>query len=337
MSLQGKTALILGGAKNPGALVARTLAAEGANIAIHYHGEKSASQADSLAKEIRKSHGIEVRMYKGDMTIPSVVKDVYLKVIQEFGKLDIMVNTVGMVVKKPMKDLSEQEYDAMFAVNSKSAFFITQEAANTMSDGGKIVNIVTALLGAYTGYYALYQGSKAPVEWFTKGLSKELMDRGISVNAIAPGPMDTPFFYSQETDESVAFLKSGAIGGRLTKIDDIAPLVKLLVTEGGWITGECPSGRQFEIGGTLTTNRSGTLRYRRLCNALILMREINTAREGRLPMSLQLLLDSKQEQNARRRVLSYRRQRATRSLVVYFTLLELLLQTNANARSLAFR
>lgn len=311
MSLQGKTALILGGAKNLGALVAKKLAAEGANIAIHYHGKQSTSHADSLATQIRKSHGIEVHTYQGDLTMPSVVKDVYSKVIQEFGKLDIMVNTVGMVVKKPMKDISEQEYDAMFAVNSKSAFFITQEAANTMADGGKIVNIVTALLGAYTGYYALYQGSKAPVEWFTKGLSKELMDRGISVNAIAPGPMDTPFFYPQETDESVAFLKSGAIGGRLTKIEDIAPLVKFLVTEGGWITGACQLGRPFKPGKPLTTNRPGPLCYRRFCNALNLVREINTASESRMPMSLHLLRVSKQEQyDARKRDPCHRRSRS---------------------------
>lgn len=64
------------------------------------------------------------------------------------------------------------------------------------------------------------------------------MSRGVSVNSIAPGPMDTPFFYAQETEDSIAYLKSGAMGGRLTKIHDIAPLVKFLVTEGGWITGK---------------------------------------------------------------------------------------------------
>lgn len=126
----------------------------------------------------------------------------------------------------------------MYAINSKSAFFITQEAAKTVRDGGKIINIVTALLAVYTGYYTIYQGAKAPVEWFTKGLSKELMPRGISVNAIAPGPMDTPFFYPQESDESVAFFKTQALGGRLTKIEDIVPIVKFLCTEGAWINGE---------------------------------------------------------------------------------------------------
>ncbi|KAK3049800.1 hypothetical protein LTR09_008976 [Extremus antarcticus] len=183
MSLQGKTAFITGGGKNLGALVASQLAAEGANIAIHYHGASTTKAAGSL--------------------------QIFANVLEDFGKLDIVVNTVGMVLKKPLVDISEQDYDSMFAVNSKSAFFITQEAAKAVEDGGKIVNIVTALLAAYTGYYTAYQGSKGPVEWFTKGLSKEFMSRGL---------LD---LYAQETEDSIAYLKSGAIDGRLTKIEDI--------------------------------------------------------------------------------------------------------------------
>lgn len=99
-----------------------------------------------------------------------------------------------IVLKKSLIDISEYEYDQMFVVNSKSAFFMTQEAARTVRDGGKIVNIVTSLLAVYAEQYITYQGSKAPVQWSTKRLSKGLVSRGISVNAIAPGPMDTPFF-----------------------------------------------------------------------------------------------------------------------------------------------
>lgn len=248
MSLNGKTAFITGGAKNLGALVASQLAAEGANVAIHYHGAKAAESADSLKTKLQQTHDVQVRAYQADLTVTSNVKQTFAQVVKDFGKLDIVVNTVGMVIKKPLAEISEQEYDTMFAVNSKSAFFITQEAAKAVSNGGKIINIVTGLLGAYTPFYSLYQGSKAPVEWFTKGLSKELLDRGVSVNAIAPGPMDTPFFYAQETDESVAFLKSGAMGGRLTHIEDIAPLVKFLVTEGKWITGKLHGLKQIRCG-----------------------------------------------------------------------------------------
>ncbi|KAF2148603.1 putative short-chain dehydrogenase [Myriangium duriaei CBS 260.36] len=143
-----------------------------------------------------------------------------------------------MVLKKSFSEITEAEYDKMFAVNSKSAFLITQQAALHVQDGGKIINTVTSLLAAYTPFYSLYQGSKSPVEFFTKGLSKELMGRRVSVNAVAPGPMDTPFFYGQETSDSVEFHKSNAIGGRLTDVDDIAPIFKFLCTDGAWMNGQ---------------------------------------------------------------------------------------------------
>jgi NAD(P)-dependent dehydrogenase (short-subunit alcohol dehydrogenase family) len=240
MALQGKTAFIAGGGKNLGALVAAQLAAEGSNLALHYHSPSAKEGAETLVADLTQKHpGIKIKLYQADLVVAKNVQEVFASVLEDFGKIDIVVNTTGMVLKKALIDISEEEYDRMFAVNSKAAFFITQEAAKAISDGGKIVNIVTALLAAYTPFYTAYQGSKAPVEWFTKGLSKELMSRGISVNAIAPGPMDTPFFYAQETDDSVVYLKSGAMDNRLTKIEDIAPLVKFLVTDDGrWITGQ---------------------------------------------------------------------------------------------------
>lgn len=241
MSLQGKSALITGGAKNLGALVASTLAAEGANIAIHYHGDAAAKSAKALVASIQQKHPhIKVSSHQADLTVQANVKQVFADALQELGSLDIVVNTAGMVLKKALIDVSEQEFDTMIATNTKAAFLVSQEAAKTIKDGGSIINLVTSLLGAYTPFYSVYQGAKAPVEWFTKGLSKELMSRSISVNAVAPGPMDTPFLYGQEDDAAVAYLKSVAIDGRLTKIEDIAPLIKFLVTEGRWITGKCP-------------------------------------------------------------------------------------------------
>lgn len=232
MSLRGQVVLITGGCKNLGALIAQQLAAEGAQLALHYNSSKTKPEAEKLQASLN------AKIYQADLTTAANVHQLYQAVIKDFGQPHIVINTVGMVLKKPMTEISEAEYDQMFAVNSKSAFFITQEAAKTVQDGGKIINIVTALLAVYTGNYSLYQGAKAPVEWFTKGLSKELIPRGISVNAIAPGPMDTPFFYPQESDDSVAFFKTMAIGGRLTKIEDIAPIIKFLCTDGAWINGK---------------------------------------------------------------------------------------------------
>lgn len=163
--------------------------------------------------------------------------------VAAFGGIDIAINTTGMVLKKPFGDVSEDEYDTMFGVNSKAAFFFMQEAGKKLNDNGRLCTILTSLLAAFTGYYSVYAGAKAPVEHFTRAASKEFGARGISVTAVAPGPMDTPFFYGQETPEAVAYHSSAADLSKfskkgLTDVEDIVPLVRFLVTEGWWITGQ---------------------------------------------------------------------------------------------------
>ncbi|KAL4802174.1 hypothetical protein BDV18DRAFT_154503 [Aspergillus unguis] len=236
MSLSGKVALITGGVKNLGAQTARELAASGANLALHYHSSGSQADAAKIEEELKKS--VKVKTYQGDLTSAAAVTKLFEETKRDFGKIDIVVNTVGKVLKKPITEISEEEYDSMFAINSKTAFFVLKEAAKHVSDDGKIITIVTALLGAFTGYYTSYAGSKAPVEHFTRGVCKELQARRISVNNIAPGPMDTPFFYPQESPEAVEFHKANGMGGRLTLTEDIAPIVRFLCTEGVWITGQ---------------------------------------------------------------------------------------------------
>lgn len=191
MSLSGKVTLITGGGKNLGAAIATLFAAEGAHLALHYNSASSKKSAEALSAQLSSKHkNVTVKTYQGDLTQLSNVTALFDAVQKDFGgKLDIVINTVGMVLKKPLAEISEKEYDQMFAVNSKAAFFITQEAAKRVNEGGKIINTVTSLLAAYTPLYTSYQGSKAPVEYFTKGLSKELMPKRISVNAVAPGPM----------------------------------------------------------------------------------------------------------------------------------------------------
>lgn len=189
MSLSGKVTLITGGGKNLGATIAKLFAADGSHLALHYNSPSSKQSTEKVAKDLSSAHSITVKIYQGDLTSASAVRSLFDAVSKDFNQIDIVINTVGMVLKKPLAEISEEEYDKMFAINSKSAFFITQEAAKRVKDGGKIINTVTSLLAAYTPLYTSYQGSKAPVEFFTKGLSKELMPRGISVNAVAPGPM----------------------------------------------------------------------------------------------------------------------------------------------------
>jgi NAD(P)-dependent dehydrogenase (short-subunit alcohol dehydrogenase family) len=237
MSLQGKNVIIAGGAKNLGGLLSRTLAEQGANIAVHYNSAATAEAAAETVDSVT-AKGVRALSIQGDLTRPDVVTEVFDTAARELGGLDIAINTAGKVLRKPIVETTEAEYDSMLDINAKAAYFFIKEAALHLEDNGKIVTIVTALLAAFTDGYSTYAGGKATVEHFTRAAAKELADRGISVNAVAPGPMDTPFFYGQETDERVQFHKSQAMGNQLTKIENIAPIVEFLVDQGWWITGQ---------------------------------------------------------------------------------------------------
>ncbi|PQA97115.1 short chain dehydrogenase [Chryseobacterium shigense] len=235
--VKGKVVLIAGGGKNLGGLLSRDFAAKGAKLAIHYNSESSKADSEKTLAEVQEL-GAEAFLFQADLTKVANITRFFDEAVSQFGGIDIAINTVGMVLKKPFAETTEEEYDAMFNVNSKSAYFFLQEAGKKLNDNGKICTIVTSLLAAYTGLYSTYAGAKAPVEHFTRAASKELGGRGISVTAVAPGPMDTPFFYGQETADAVAYHQSASALGGLTDIKDIAPLVEFLVTEGWWITGQ---------------------------------------------------------------------------------------------------
>ncbi|MET6995875.1 SDR family oxidoreductase [Chitinophaga defluvii] len=235
--LSGKVVLIAGGAKNLGGLLSRNLAAKGARIAIHYNSDSTETDAAATLAAIKQAGG-EAFIFKADLTRVENITRLFDETIKLFGGIDIAINTVGKVLKKPYVETSEAEYDSMSDINSKVAYFFIQEAGKKLNDNGRICTIVTSLLAAFTGYYSTYEGLKAPVEHFTRAASKEFGNRGISVTAVAPGPMDTPFFYGQESEDAVAYHKSASALGGLTDIKNIAPLVEFLVSDGWWITGQ---------------------------------------------------------------------------------------------------
>jgi NAD(P)-dependent dehydrogenase (short-subunit alcohol dehydrogenase family) len=236
-TLNGKNVLIAGGGKNLGGLIARQVASEGANVAVHYNSEASRADAEATVEAVR-AQGSEAVLLQADLTDPATVATLFTDAEAALGTLDVAVNTAGKVLRKPIAETTGDEYDAMFDINAKAAYFFIKEAGAHLNDNGKIITIVTSLLAAFTDGYSTYAGGKAPVEHFTRAAAKEYADRGISVTAIGPGPMDTPFFYGQETPERVEFHKSQAMGGQLTKIEDIAPIVRFLATQGWWITGQ---------------------------------------------------------------------------------------------------
>lgn len=236
-TLEGKNVLVAAGAKNLGGLISRQAAEAGANVAIHYNSESTRVAAEETLAAVEAA-GQKGVLLTGDLTKVENVERLFADAAAALGPIDVAVNTVGKVLRKPMVDTTEAEYDDMLDVNAKSAYFFLREAGRQLADNGKVITILTSLLAAFTDGYSTYAGGKSPVEHFTRAAAKEFSARGISVNSIAPGPMDTPFFYGQETPERVAFHKSQAMGNQLTQIEDIAPIVRFLATEGWWITGQ---------------------------------------------------------------------------------------------------
>lgn len=242
-TLADKVVVIAGGGKNLGALIANQLVDGGARgIVVHYNSDGSRGEAEKTAAALQ-AKGAETMMFQGDLSSQAINIKMFDQAKSQFGRVDIAINTAGVVIKKPFLEISEDDYDKAMNANAKAALFFMQQAGRVLNERGSIVTIVTSLLAAYTPLYGIYPSTKAPVEHFTRAASKEFGDRGISVNAVGPGPMNTPFFYGQETPDSVAYNKAGAALGKysetgLTDIQDIAPLIKFLVTDGWWITGQ---------------------------------------------------------------------------------------------------
>ncbi|GAA5239574.1 hypothetical protein BMMON2_23960 [Burkholderia mallei] len=157
-SIKGKTVIIAGGAKNLGGLIARDLAAQGAQaVAIHYNSAASKGAAAETVAAIEAA-GARAVALQADLTAAGAVEKLFVDTVAAIGRPDIAINTVGKVLKKPFVEITEAEYDEMAAVNSKTAFFFLKEAGRHVNDNGKIVTLVTSLLGAFTPFYAAYAG-----------------------------------------------------------------------------------------------------------------------------------------------------------------------------------
>jgi len=213
------------------------LGAEGASVVVHYHSAARKAEAEQVAEVIRaQGGGGKVAIEQADLSQVKEVERMFGRTLEQFGRLDISVNTSGMVIKKPLIEYTEEDYDRLFAVNAKAAFFCMREAAKHMKDAGRIISVVTTILAATMPMYAAYAGSKAPVEDFTRALAKEIAPRGITVNAVAPGPLNTSFYHSAETPDSVARVAGANLLG---EVRDVVPLIRFLASpEARWITAQ---------------------------------------------------------------------------------------------------
>ncbi|KAG0374374.1 hypothetical protein BGX24_010484 [Mortierella sp. AD032] len=221
----GKVAFITGSAKNMGKHFALALARRGADIVIHHR--KDAAEAEKTAQEIQ-ALGRRTLIVQGELTSVSVIEQIFAQILATFKHIDIVINNAGVVLKKPMTEISEEEYDQLFAINAKVPFFIMKECAKHMANNGRVINIGTTLLAITTGEYSAYAGSKAPLEDFTRALAKEAGARGITVNTIAP-----------ETKESTALFASLSVANRLGDVKDIVPVVEFIASpDAQWVTAQ---------------------------------------------------------------------------------------------------
>jgi 3-oxoacyl-[acyl-carrier protein] reductase len=175
------------------------------------------------------------------VTDPAAVRGLFDAATERFGGVDVLINNAGVGTQKPVPiaETDDELFGHIFDVNTKAVFFGMREAARRLRDGGRIVSISTALIGLALPGRAIYAGSKAAVEVFTNIMAKELRGRGITVNAIAPGPIATPLFLDGKSREEIDNFAKQAPMERLGTPEDIAEAVAFLVSEaGGWIDGQ---------------------------------------------------------------------------------------------------
>ncbi len=236
--LSGKVAIVTGATANLGLAVAGCLASQGADVVLNYHRAEREEETRQAATAV-SGHGGKVLTVQADVTSPSEVERLFASTIDAFGAVDILVNNAGLVIKKPLAETTDDDFDRAFAVNTRAAFLTMRQAARHIRDGGRVVNVITSIVAFTIPFYGVYAASKGAVEHLTKAMAKELGDREVTVNCVAPGPLNTSFYFPVETPASIAGAKSRAAGNRLGEIDDVAPLIAFLCgPEARWITAQ---------------------------------------------------------------------------------------------------
>jgi len=234
--LKGKIALVTGAARGIGRAIALRLAQDGAAVVVNYAG--SIQQAQETVGLIEQS-GVRAIAVQADVSKVGDVRRLFDACFEKFARLDILVNNAGVMFTKPFVEVGEEEFDRLFAVNVKGAFFCCQEAAKRMAEGGRIINLSSSTTALMLPGYAAYVATKGAVEQFSHVLAKELGPKHITVNVVSPGPTDTELFSQGKSEEQKQRFAQMAALGRLGQPQDIADVVALLAGEDArWVTGQ---------------------------------------------------------------------------------------------------
>ena len=232
--LAGKSAFVTGASRGIGAAIAKKLAADGGQVAITY--TKGADAAAKVVKEIEKAGGKAIAI-QADATDAKAVNAAVEQTVKTFGRLDILVNNAGTAIPKPFVDATLEELDQVINLNLRGVFIATQAALKHMQDGGRIISIGSCVGERnMTPGLAAYSATKGAVKMFTQGLSREVGARGITVNNVQPGPIDTDL-NPAAGDWAAPQLANTALK-RYGHVDEVAALVAFVASpEASYITG----------------------------------------------------------------------------------------------------
>jgi 3-oxoacyl-[acyl-carrier protein] reductase len=233
---QNRIAIVTGGSKGIGAAIAKRLAAEGVTVLVNYaHGKE---KAEEVTRAIIAEGGRAIAV-QADIGDPAGMPSLFDAAHAEFGDVDILVNNAGIMQFASIAEYSDEMYQKQVAINLGGVFRGMREAARRLRDGGRIVSFSSSVVGLYQPGYGVYAATKAAVEAMTHVLAKELGTRGITVNAVAPGPVETELFLGGKSAEQVTAIEKMTPFGRLGQPEDIARVVAFLAgPDGGWINGQ---------------------------------------------------------------------------------------------------
>jgi 3-oxoacyl-[acyl-carrier protein] reductase len=235
-SLAGKVAIVTGASRGIGRAIALKLASNGASVVVNYAG--NADKAQEVVTEIEKLQ-VQAIPVQADVSKVADIHKLFDQTIEKFGKVDILVNNAGITFYKLTTEVTEEDFDKIFAINVKGTYFACQQAAQRMTDGGRIINFSSSTTAMMLPKYGAYVATKGAVEQMTRVLAKELGTKDITVNVVSPGPTDTELFRQGKTEEQINHFAQMAALGRLGQVQDLADVVAFLASdEARWITGQ---------------------------------------------------------------------------------------------------
>ena len=231
-----RVALVTGASRGIGAAVAQRLAADGYAVAVNYAGNEAAANATVAAIEQAGGRALAVR---ADVASAADVKAMFATIEATLGPVDVLVNNAGILPYVTIAETTDDQFERTMAINVTGTFNTMREAATRLNDGGRIVNFSTSVLHMAPPTYGVYVATKGAVEALTRVCAKELRGRGITCNAVAPGPVATELFLNGKSEELIQQIAKSAPLERLGQPEDIAGVVAFLAgPDGAWVNGQ---------------------------------------------------------------------------------------------------